>query len=475
MRIMDRRIALVAAHAGRADAFAHWPHYGLVLLGSVLRASGFEARVFDQAFLRCDDEAIAGSVRAFSPDLIGVSLYTTHATRGLKLAERLRAVLPAAPLIAGGPHVSLYPEPVASTRLFAALVTGEADTQVASVVERVLRGETPGLVAGGRVAGRDIPAADFQCAEGRERMHWMPIQLSRGCPFNCCFCEVREIAGRTIRYRDVGACLDEIERNLRALDAVHTVRIVDDCPTLDRPRFKGFLREYLRRQVPARISVDNMRADTVDEELVDLLKACRTPHICLGVESGNPAVFGLVEKGETLEDIVAAAGLIRKAGVPLQLCFVVGLPGSRYEAEMDSLRLAKRLKPDIVYWNMFLPHKGTRAREWFERHGTIHGECDVFSLPDYDLRFTLPPTETPEFSRQDRVRAWLRCVLETASFRTTPGVVLRAFALAVRHGIWGALPAMVTAIPAKTLVYARLLAGRLRERSGRRRGRGGPT
>lgn len=458
---MTARVALISVHAGREDARSHWPHYGLVLLATALRRRGNEARVFDQSYLRCSDAAFIERVRAFDPAVIGLTLYTTHVKRALGLLEGIRAALPGRPVMVGGSHVSLYGDALNADGVFAAVVKGEAEGAIGGVVEALLRGEKPGVVTAGRVAGEDIPNADFSTAEGYAQMRWLPIQLSRGCPFNCSFCEVHQIATRQIRYRDVEVCLGEIDANLRALPQAHTVRIVDDCPTLDRARFKRFLTEYRRRGLPARISVDNMRADTVDEELVALLKACRTPHICLGVESGNPEVFRLVEKGETLAEIEAAARTVQRAGVPLQLCFVVGLPGSHFEAEMDSLRLAKRLKPQIVYWNMFLPHRGTRAREWFLAHGRIHDERDVFSLPDYDLHFTLPPAETPEFPREERVRAWLKCVLETASFRTTPGVTIRAVTLAVRYRLWGTLAVMAVAVPRKFLIYARLLAGRV--------------
>ncbi|HRU04310.1 MAG TPA: radical SAM protein [Candidatus Brocadiia bacterium] len=470
---MTGRIALVSSSAGREDARSHWPHYGLTLLATVLRRGGWDARVFDQSFLRWTDEAAVEAVRRFKPDIVGMTLYTTHAKRALRLADRIQEALPGCRMMAGGPHVSLYGEAAVEGRPWAALVKGEADGVAADVAEQVLRGEAPGVVTAGPTEGPDIPDADFTTAEGYERMQWLPIQLSRGCPFNCSFCEVRSIATRRIRYRDPAACLEEIARNLGTLEQAHTVRIVDDCPTLDRPRFKRFLADYASRGFPARISVDNMRADTIDEELVHLLKACRTPHICLGVESGNPEVFRLVDKGETLEDIEAAAAVIKRAGMPLQTCFVVGLPGSTFAAEMDSLRLAKRLKPEIAYWNMFLPHRGTRAREWFVEHGRIYEERDVFSLPDYNLDFTLPPTETPEFSREDRIRAWLKCVLETASFRTTPGVIAKAVVLACRYRLWSSVPVMMAAVPRKLAIYVKLLASRslarqTRSRAGRK-------
>jgi anaerobic magnesium-protoporphyrin IX monomethyl ester cyclase len=467
---MSARIALLSVNAGVKGSNSHWPHYGLTLLATVLKQAGYEARVFDQSFLDEPDEAFVERVRAFAPAVAGFSLYTTHISRGLKVAGLLRDRLPGCRFIAGGPHASLYTADVRATGAFQAVVQGEAEGVVVATVERVLAGEAPGIVVAPPTDPAAIPMADFTTAPGSERMEWLPIQLSRGCPFNCSFCEVKHIASRRIRYRDVGEGLHEIERNLAALPRVHSVRIVDDCPTLDLPRFKGFLREYRARGLRGRISIDNMRADTVDAELVDLLKQCRTPYICIAAESGNPAVFTQIDKGETLDDIRRAGRLVKERGIPLYMCFVIGLPGSTFEAEMDSLRLAQSLKPDLIYWNLFLPHRGTRARDWFAEHGTIFDEADKFSVPAYDLTFTPPATETPEFPRAERIRAYLTCVLETVSFVFTPVALARAVRLAIRYRLGRSLLVMLLGIPGKFLVYAGLMLGRVRAAAGNNHG-----
>jgi anaerobic magnesium-protoporphyrin IX monomethyl ester cyclase len=457
---MTARIALVSASAGRTDTVAQWPHYGLVLLATVLRKAGYDVAVHDQSFLEAGEEAFVAGVAATRPDLVGVSLYTTHASRGLRIASLLKDALPDARFVAGGPHASLYAPEVDGSGLFSAVVMGEAEGQIVEVVARTLAGERLGLVTGRPTEGLEIPGADYALAVGSERMAWMPIQLSRGCPFNCSFCEVKQIASRRIRYRDVDACLEEIAGSLARLRGVHTIRIVDDCPTLDRERFKEFLRRYSARKISARISVDNMRADSVDDELLSLLVKCRIPYVCIAVESGNPAVFRLVDKGESLDEVAEAARRVRRHGLPLYCCFVVGLPGSSFGAEMDSLRFAKTLRPDILYWNMFLPHRGTRAREWFGSHGTIFEEADRFSVPSNDLTFSLPATETPEFPREERIRAYLTCVLETVSFVMTPRALLRAVQLAHRYRLWGSFFVMLANLPAKVAVYARIALGR---------------
>ncbi len=75
--------------------------------------------------------------------------------------------------------------------------------------------------------------------------------------------------------------------------------------------------------------------------MLDLLKTIGVDHVCIGVESGNPGVFDAIHKGEFLEEIIAAAHLIKGKGLRLYTCFIVGLPEATAAAERDSIRLAR--------------------------------------------------------------------------------------------------------------------------------------
>lgn len=76
----------------------------------------------------------------------------------------------------------------------------------------------------------------------------------------------------------------------------------DDCPTYDRERFKLFLRMFGDAALGCSLWVDNMRANLIDEEMIQLYADAGGLNVCLGVESGHPDVFKQIAKGETLED-----------------------------------------------------------------------------------------------------------------------------------------------------------------------------
>jgi len=452
------KILLLNPHEPEAPAISPWPHLGLTLMATRARNLGHSPYVMDYAFAP-RAPAVAELIAERRPAIVGVTLYTAHMSRARALIREIRR-LTDAPLAVGGPHATLYADELAAEGLADAVFRGECDLAFAR--------ELPGLAresgSGARIITADppnlddVPPPDFSLAFGSADMTYYPLQLSRGCPYGCSFCSVRYISTRRVRYRDPARCLDEVEAALPRLPKARFVRIVDDCPTFDLERFKTFLRDYARRGIGRPLHIDNLRADRFDDEMLDLVGRIGVDHLCIGVESGNPKVFDAVNKGETLEDIVRAARMIKRHGIRLYVCFIVGLPESTPAAERDSIRLARTLKPAWIYWNLFQPHKGTEARAWFESHGRILGEEDKSSLIGLGLGATDAPCDTPEFPADARRRAHVAASLATGAYWLNPLYFPRYAGLIRRERLAGAF---LRGLPAALRINAGMLAHRL--------------
>jgi radical SAM superfamily enzyme YgiQ (UPF0313 family) len=159
-----------------------------------------------------------------------------------------------------------------------------------------------------------------------------------------------------------------------------------------------------------------MRADAIDDEMLALYKAAGGVNICLGVESRDPLVFGKLSKGESLERIEEAAKLVRKHGLSLGMCFVIGLPDDNVERHLRSVRFAKRARPDYVFWNMCVPWPGTQVHRWYLEHGTVGDPRNFSTLIDPHLNFSDPTCESAAFPKHMMVRAWLMANMETHDY-----------------------------------------------------------
>jgi len=437
---------------------SQWPHYGLVLLATKLKQLGHNPLVVDYNYTP-DAPGVAKLIDDFRPDIIGFSLYTIGMQESRTLIAQVRS-RSQIPVILGGPHASLYQDELVREHLGDWLFIGDAEQCLPARLNEIKVESHTVIIKDPSPDINEVPKADFNLAwGGYSRMVYRPIQLSRGCPYACSFCSVKCITSRKIRYRDASVCLDEIQDDIQRSPALTFVRIVDDCPTFDLSRFKQFLRDYTARGISRPLHIDNLRGDGVDDEMLELLKIIGVDHLCIGVESGNREVFNMVNKGETLEQIVQTAQKIKRHGIRLYTCFIIGLPGASPAAEMDSIRLVRQLRPDWVYWNMFQPHKGTKAREWFEQHGRVYTEEGKTSIAGIDLSATEAPCETPGYTMIDRSRMQLMAMLMTGCYLLNPFWIIRMSKTITHYHLW---KAFWVGLPSVLRVNAGMFLQRLR-------------
>jgi anaerobic magnesium-protoporphyrin IX monomethyl ester cyclase len=412
------RILLVNPGPKGGRAVAPWPHLGLVLLAADAKSRGHDVLVADYAFSAATP-SLAALAADFAPNLWGVTLYTAHLSLARRAVAEIRT-LSQAPIAVGGPHASLYAEDLAREGFADAIFRGECDLAFGEAAGRLGRSGKSAVIEADPPAPESIRIPDFNLAWGAEGMTSYPLQLSRGCPYLCSFCSVKFLSTRRVRLRRTEACLDEVERALARWPKLREIRIVDDCPTFDLARFKAFLRGFVERGFGLPLHLDNLRADGVDEEVLGLLKTIGVDHLCIGVESGNLSVFGLIHKGETLDEVVRTARLIKRRRLRLYICFIIGLPGATAASDEDSIRLARALKPHWIYWNQFQPHRGTEARAWFEKHGRLFEEEDKSSLIGLGLEATEAPCDTAGYPAPERVRMHLSASLATGAYWLNP-------------------------------------------------------
>jgi radical SAM superfamily enzyme YgiQ (UPF0313 family) len=430
------KVLLLNPYDRNAVPVSLWPHLGLVLIASVLKTRGHEVVVVDYAYLP-DAPPLSEWIAAQKPDLFGITLYTSHMKFARQAVNEIRGASKA-PIAVGGPHATLYADELAAEGFADAIFRGECDHKFSETIAQITPASKSLIFVADPPDLSTIPPPDFGLGYGSFKMTYYPIQLSRGCPYDCSFCSVKLISTRSVRYRALPSCLDEIERAAKRFKKLRSIRIVDDCPTGNLARFKTFLQGYRKIGVGLPLHIDNLRADRIDDEMLDSIKRIGVDHLCIGVESGNERVFDMINKGEKMEDIIRASRMIKRHGIRLYTCFIVGLPGSTSETEMDSIRLARSLKPNWIYWNLYQPHKGTRARDWFEANGRLYEEEDRTSLTGPVLGPLDPPCDSPEFPADERKRMHLTASLMTGAYWLNPRYFLSYLSLVRKNRLWRA-------------------------------------
>jgi radical SAM superfamily enzyme YgiQ (UPF0313 family) len=154
------------------------------------------------------------------------------------------------------------------------------------------------------------------------------LQVSRGCPFNCDFCQVVILEGRRPRYKTVPQVLQELEA------LFHTgwrgmLMFVDDNFICHRGKARELLEALIPWQAQRRypfIFVGQASVDLADHpQLVELMAQAGFRHIFLGIETPAAASLAESRKRQNLNrDLVAAVKMIHARGIEVYGGFIVG-------------------------------------------------------------------------------------------------------------------------------------------------------
>ena len=157
------------------------------------------------------------------------------------------------------------------------------------------------------------------------------VEMTRGCARGCRFC----LAGYTslpVRHRQVDHLMEGVRHGLQFRKRVGLI----SAATSDHPNLEELLARMM--QAGASVSLSSLRIDRISPFLVEALVRSGTRTITLAPEAGSQRMRDVINKRLTHEQIVHAAELAGRGGIPnVKLYFIVGLPG---ETEEDVQELA---------------------------------------------------------------------------------------------------------------------------------------
>jgi anaerobic magnesium-protoporphyrin IX monomethyl ester cyclase len=464
---------------------------GLSYLAAALSGAGFSVTILDLNRYERDDASLLERVGQLKPFLVGISIKTATAQEGTRLSELLAAAAPEAVVVCGGPHMTLCPEDYMrhSPRVSYGIM-GEGELANVALARAIHAGEDPsgidGVVwrRGGEVVVNpwsppsdldSLRRPDLDVIEGFSWQDFRyPIVTSRGCPFGCIYCCVNKLTGsRKWRFRSPENVVDELVA-VRDAKGITSFEIWDDNFTLDLVRAKAICRLMIARGLTLSWYCHNgIRADRIDLELAQLMKQAGCTSIAFGIESGNPATFDSINKGEPLSAVVNAVRIVKSVGIKAVGYFIIGLPGDTLERFIETVRFQRALKLDHYVFGMLIPYPHTEVWDIVKQRGVMF--CDITQTQHFSDDIVPISFELPEFPKQDMVRAFYIAkyfdVLEAAQgfagraaskivYLATPellaglGGMIIAGGVAVRHVVVGASEEAVRAMPAFTQVPA---------------------
>ncbi|MFA5029382.1 MAG: flippase-like domain-containing protein [Patescibacteria group bacterium] len=392
----------------------------LYLAGYLQKNTPHQVKVLDCPMEDISNEEIVSRIVAEDPDAIGITVLTFSLIDVYLIAQAVRKANPQIKIILGGPHTYLYPEETINNDFVDYLVVGEGEIALAELLDNLDNPEKTknikGLIfkEGGKIINtgkreliQDLDSLPFPARELTPYKKYYSIVAqknpttimftSRGCPYQCLFCD-RPHMGKAFRARSAPNVVAEMEE-IKKL-GIKEIFIYDDTFTIDRQRVIDICRLIIQKGLKINWDV-RARVNTVDEELLKLMKKASCTRIHYGVEAGTEKILKILRKDISMPMVKKAFALTKKAGIETAGYFMIGSP---HETEADikaTIKLAKKLFPDYVHFSVLtLFPAATDLYLMGKKEGVFKEDFwQKFALdpkPDF-----LPPVWDETFSRKE--------------------------------------------------------------------------
>ncbi|MCI0501718.1 MAG: B12-binding domain-containing radical SAM protein, partial [Epsilonproteobacteria bacterium] len=202
---------------------------------------------------------------------------------------------------------------------------------------------------------------------------------SRGCPFNCSFCQptLKNIFGSKIRIRSPENVVEEISfvKDKYNIDGFN---FVDDTPTFDKKWVIDFCKKLKEKDLDLLWGC-NTRIDTVNENLLKIMYDAGLRKLHIGVESGSQRMLDeIYHKGIKLEDAKKTIITAKKIGINTMTFFMLGGPTEKKKDVEKTIRFACSLDADEATFSITSPLPGTELYEYTKERYNVSNNYDDF-------------------------------------------------------------------------------------------------
>jgi radical SAM superfamily enzyme YgiQ (UPF0313 family) len=232
-------------------------------------------------------------------------------------------------VVAGGPHPTSLPEAVLEAGCDY-VVRGEGENTIPFLLEAMRHGKT-GIIEKDEKPDLTIsPIPRFDLLRLDDYVAFS-IQTSRGCPFDCEFCDVVNLFGHLPRYKTPRQVIAELE-TLHRLGARGSVFICDDNFIGSKKHAQSLLQElipWLRsRGEPFKFSTQASVNLGQDLEMIDLMTAANLGKVFIGIESPDENVLQTSHKYHNIKNpLLESLSNLKKNGIEVIGSYIIGLDG----------------------------------------------------------------------------------------------------------------------------------------------------
>ncbi|MBE3141522.1 MAG: B12-binding domain-containing radical SAM protein, partial [Thermoplasmata archaeon] len=364
---------IIALYPYQGKGLDSWHDHGAGMTYTAAKNAGCDVHFLDMKTLHNDDE-LKNALKGF--DLISFGLKSSYYSIGMKVIKMAKEV--GSKTLVAGYHVTAAPEQLIENPDIDYIFHGESEITFPlflknpSSFSREIFGERPTNLDDLPFFDRSIYQRPVEDCKGwwyGGKTQMISVMTSRGCPFQCGFCQPLEDNhfGKKLRRRSVDSVIAEMQM-LKDKYHPNCIMIHDDTFLVQKAWIEEFIEKYPQINLPFWAAG---RADGIckDPDLVKRLVKVGWDLISVGFESGSQRILDIMKKGTTVEQNIEAAKIIKRAGAKIYANYMLGLPQETKQDIQATAKMADEINAEMPSWAFFTPYPGCEMGEYCIKEG----------------------------------------------------------------------------------------------------------
>jgi len=384
------------------------PNLGLASLAANVDEGVADVRIADLVLRQKNPrKALLQILDEFRPSVAGFSAMSFQYQQALDLMKVVRKQYPAIKIILGGYHATADGDNILSgqdSEFVDCIIDGEGELPFRALLKAMKQGhdfeQVPGIWfrRNGRLikTSREkllqpedirIPKRTARIFQKGFHILGQPadvIETSRGCVYDCNFCSIRNMYGRSFRKFSVERILTDLEDAKRS--GAKSIFITDDNITLDGKRLLKLCDEITASKLNLTFAVQaSVRGFRKTPGLAKAMARAGTRIVFLGIENAADSALEFMHKSNQLEsaDTIEVVRELKQFGIIVVGGFIFGHPDDNEQTLIDNFEFAKKLRIDIQLFNILTPHLQTELREEMLKLGLVTNPDDYTRYNHY--------------------------------------------------------------------------------------------
>jgi len=330
----------------------HHPSIGLACIEAVLNKNDVAARIIDLNIKPW--EYVFQEIQKNNIKIVGITGYTFIASKMVDISKKIKKEFPNIIIVGGGVHASYYYKELLTKHSFDFIIRFEGEFPFLHLCNEILN-STHNYRSVKNLAFKDgleiiktgideaienldnLPQINIDLSEYPNKA--VPIQVSRGCPYQCIYCSSSAYWGKKIRYRSIDSIKEEIIKNKQK--GYTTFSFIDDQLNASENHFLQLMNMLIDTNI---VWYGACVVNKLRKEHLDLLKKSKCQGLNIGIESADSNIQKIIGKEINLEHAYDIIKYAQKIGIKIVCGFILFHHCDTNESLKKTIEFSKKIQ-----------------------------------------------------------------------------------------------------------------------------------